>query len=248
MWDDAQRYREMGLSILPIRDGTKEPAISWKPLTERHPTEYEIQRWFVETRNGIAIVCGQISRVVALDADCRETTEFIWNNLPRTPMMTRSSPGKGHMYYRIQEGQQVPTRIKVDGMRLDIKAESSYCLAAHSIHPDTGEPYQRIGSWKLEDVPYFDPKWISTEKRSVTRESVGRLRSYLAKVESIQGTNGSAGLVRAAAICRDKGLSEAEAMIELLWWNQLPVVNPAWSERELARAVTRTYARRTKCG
>ena len=44
--------------------------------------------------------------------------------------------------------------------------------ASNAVVDADREPYQRIGSWKLEDVPYFDPKWIPAEKRSITRESV----------------------------------------------------------------------------
>jgi len=110
-------------------------------------------------------------------------------------------------------------------------------------HCVTGKPYERVGSWKLEDVPYFDPKWIGEEKRPITRDAVKRIRGYLAKVESIEGKKGSSGLVRAAAVCRDAGLSEAEAMVELLWWNEQSVVCPHWSHIELARAITRTYVK-----
>ncbi len=103
-----------------------------------------------------------------------------------------------------------------------------------------------LGNWRMCRTSI--PSGFLLRNDQSHENQLGRLRSYLAKVESIQGKNGSSGLVRAVAICRDKGLSEAEAMIDLLWWNQQSVVNPSWPEREVARAVTRTYARRRTCG
>lgn len=78
-------------------------------------------------------------------------------------------------------------------------------------------------------------------RREVVRKQVNNVRAYLAKVVSIEGQHGSHGLVRAAAICRDAGLSESEATIELLHWNSLPVVSPPWPHEEIARAVTRVF-------
>ena len=96
----------------------------------------------------------------------------------------------------------------------------------------------------LEELSPF-PECLFPDARramaSLVRDEIHRLDGYLARVESHQGHNGSAGLVRAAAICRDAGLSEAETMCKLLWWNQLPVVAPPWSNLELARAVTRVF-------
>ena len=80
-----------------------------------------------------------------------------------------------------------------------------------------------------------------------TREEVRRLDAYLAKIESKQGQHGSHGLVRAASVCRDAGLSESEATIKMLEWNLGPTVSPPWSHQEIARAITRVY-RKEKSG
>ena len=62
-----------------------------------------------------------------------------------------------------------------------------------------------------------------------TREEIRRLDAYLAKIESKQGQHGSHGLVRAASVCRDAGLSESEATIKMLEWNSGPTVCPPWN-------------------
>jgi hypothetical protein len=247
MLDDACLYRDLGFSILPLCGKT--PALPhWKHLTQRYPTGAELEDWFQHSRHNIGIICGRISGVIALDGDCADIVTWIEKNLPATPMMTRSSEQKRHFYYRIEPGQIIPPRVKVSGMQLDVRGEVSYCVAAHSIHPETGEPYQRVGSWKLSDVPLFDPSWMEADPMQsvISRKHVKNIDGYLAKVESIQGKNGSAGLVRACAICRDSGISEAEAMVKLIRWNQSGAAKPPWALDSLARAVTRTYAKRQK--
>jgi hypothetical protein len=128
----------------------------------------------------------------------------------------------------------------------DIKG-SGYVVAPPSVFQDSGilHPYLYVKGyeWKLPK-PFPDHLFEDTRKevkRTLTRDKVKDLRSYLAKIESIQGANGSAGLVRAAAVCRDAGVPEAEAMMYLMGWNLGPTVSPKWTPIELARAITNTY-------
>lgn len=153
----AFEYRDMGLSVLPLRG--KKPEFPWRHLTERRPTYAEIKEWFGQGDTNIGIICGRLSQVVALDADSKETAEYLLEALPHTEMMTATSKGR-HFYYRIDEGQAVPPRVRVNGMLLDVRGEASYCVACPSIHPEDGRPYRRLGSWNLDDVPLFDADWI----------------------------------------------------------------------------------------
>ncbi len=157
-----------------------------------------------------------------------------------------------HFWYQIEDGQVVPPRVRIAGLELDVRGEVSYALEPPSIS-SAGKPYRQIGNWNLKDVPYLDERWVEAvigtplpTCPATSRTRIRNVASYLKKVESIQGQNGSAGLVRAAAICRDNGLSEAEAMAQLAEWNHGPAVTPAWSLDELARAVTRIYAMATE--
>jgi len=114
-------------------------------------------------------------------------------------------------------------------------------------------PNSVVKDWQYRFVEGFElhldrllpfPEELFPEVRKtvkITREKIRKLDAYLAKVESVQGKHGSFGLVRAAAICRDTGLTEAETTIKLLWWNTLPVVSPPWSHEELARAISNTF-------
>jgi hypothetical protein len=209
----------------------------------RRPTDAEMLMWFYGGQHNIGIICGQISGIMAFDADSWDIAERLEREFPPTGMQTKTAKGK-HFFYRLRLGQRVPSRVRVNQVMLDLRAEGSYGAAAPSVHPETGHQYERIGSWDLKDVPFFDPSWVEMlepEGRSLSRKEIRNLDGYLARVESLQGANGSAGLVRACALCRDAGLTEAEAMVKLIVWNQSPVVQPPWSMDELARAVSRTY-------
>jgi len=246
--EDALFYRQRGLSILPIRPETKAPALdSWKFLQERLPTGEEIVRWWQHTRDGIAILCGSVSGVIAVDADSPAKAEELCKRLPRTEMMTRSSPGKGHLYYRIAEGIVIPTRIRIGGLPVDLKGEGSYCLAAPSIHPNTGKPYERRGSWDIGRVPWFDPAWIdavvpsrpripaklaSDEVDVLTR--ITRARAYLARLEpAVAGKGGHKRTMYAAACLVQKfGLTVEQAWPLILEFNDRQCF-PKWTAREL---------------
>lgn len=244
---DARFYRERGLSIVPIRAGTKAAAVDWKHFQERLPTDEEIERWWATTRHGIAIVCGRVSGMIAVDCDSPAKSDELYRKLPRTEAMMRSSPGKGHLYYRIAEGVVIPTRIRLAGMLVDIKAEGSYCLAAHSIHPVTGHPYERIGSWDMEKVPYFDPSWIAAPTPRETRipdrlvgdevdvlTRIARARAYLTRLEpAVAGQGGHNRTMYAAGCLVQKfGLTIEQAWPLLLEFNDTKC-SPKWTAREL---------------
>ncbi|MCH9789181.1 MAG: hypothetical protein K0U82_00070 [Planctomycetes bacterium] len=93
-----------------------------------------------------------------------------------------------------------------------------------------------------DELPPFRSEYVKQiQKPQQIKNTIANIRAYIAKIESIEGKNGSAGLVRAAAKCRDAGLNESETTIELLHWNRGSTVNPPWSEPEIARAVTRVF-------
>lgn len=243
---DAKFYRERGLSIVPIRAGTKAAAVDWKHLQERLPTDEEIEQWWAQTRHGIAIVCGRVSGVIAVDCDSPEKSRELYGKLPRTEAMTRSSTGKGHLYYRIAEGVVIPTRIRLAGMLVDLKGKGGYCLAAHSIHPETRKPYKRIGSWDMEKVPYFDPSWIEAEVPQRPRipdklagddvdvlRRIMRARAYIARAEPAVAEHGGHNKTMYVAGCliQKFGLTAEQAWPLMLEYNER--CQPPWSAKEL---------------
>jgi hypothetical protein len=244
--EDAAFSRERGISIIPL-DGKRPPSgFSWKPYTERFATKEEIQAW-AENYSNLGNICGRISGLVGLDADSLAVARMLYDTLPRTAMMTRSSEGKGHFYYRLAEGQVIPPRVRINGMQLDIRGEVSYLVSPWSIHPESGRRYERVGSWDLKDVPFFDPSWIDAalpqprrmpdrlagdEVDVLTR--IARARSYLAKLDpAVSGAGGHNRTMYAAGCLVQKfGLTIEQAWPLLLEYNDTKC-SPKWTAREL---------------
>ena len=201
MLDDARFYRSQGFSLLPLHGKT--PALRhWKHLTERYPTDEELIRWFRDTRNNIAIICGAISSVIAFDADSAEMADRIAKELPPTEMRTRTAKGM-HFFYRLEKGQYVPPRVRVNQLMLDVRGEASYVVAAPSIHPETQRPYERVGTWELQQVPYFSASWISVVGRDTpsVQRNVKTPLSYISRIRAVSGQAAPTPLFAPPASC-----------------------------------------------
>jgi hypothetical protein len=242
MLEDARYYQDLGFSQLPLTG--KVPALDhWIHLTQRRPTDAELLLWFYNARYNIGIICGHISGIVALDADSHEIADRLARELPPTDMKTRTAKGM-HFFYRLEPGQNVPSRVRVNKMLLDIRSEASYVVAAPSIHPETRKPYERVGSWDLQKVPFFSTSWLDDFETDAVfvRRNVRNPLSYITHIRALSGSGGSNATFRAGCILRDAGLSEAEALAALIEWNQTNA-EPQWTVKELLHKVQNVFSK-----
>jgi putative DNA primase/helicase len=76
--------REAGLYVIPIRpDGTKRPALEWKPF-KSEMVDVEVIRDWAETGDyeGVAVICGAISgNLEMLELEGRAIADGIWDEL-----------------------------------------------------------------------------------------------------------------------------------------------------------------------
>ena len=198
-----------GFSIVPVRPGTKRPEIEWRPYQDQRPDISELESWWQDhPERGIAIVCGAISGIVVVDCDDAVAEQWALAHLPATEMRVRTGSGKLHLYYR-HPGVVVPPRVKVetgDGhtFNMDVRGDGSIIVTAPTIHPTTGEPYLRDGTWPAVDqLPVYAPTWFSssthTSSTGTSTGSDGRVREG--------GRNDY--LYRRGCALRGLGLSEA---------------------------------------
>jgi hypothetical protein len=175
----ARKYVAAGLSVLPIRRGTKEPASellprvydedqgktrpSWRMYQERQPNDWELKSWFGKTDAGIAIVCGQVSGgLVVIDFELpdwyeqwRETVLVVLDKdaLEGLPIV---ATGKGrHVYFRMDD--PVSNRKLATSNReviAETRGQGGYVLAPPSLHP-SGTFYELL-SGDLGDIPLLD--------------------------------------------------------------------------------------------
>jgi hypothetical protein len=71
MANDVTSYTAAGFNPIPIiPNGTKCPAVEWKPYQTQRATPAELKKWFGKRKHGIGIVCGPISgNLLVIDFD-----------------------------------------------------------------------------------------------------------------------------------------------------------------------------------
>jgi len=121
-------YHSLGWSIIPIKANSKLPAIgSWSEFQKRRATLAELEQWFGRGNFNIALVCGEISGVAAIDDDTYKTQG---NQIKLVSTLTQNSPSGGkHYFFQCPEGLRPAVNAE---LAVDIRANGSYVLLAPS--------------------------------------------------------------------------------------------------------------------
>lgn len=125
----GQYYLKRGLSVIPFRKDKSGSCLSkWKPYQEHHAAPEDIKGWFEKRFSDqyIAIVTGQISKILVVDCDTQEAYEQICEHLPEsliTPIC--KSPHGYHIYFKYRKGL-VSRRYCQD---VDVKTDGG-CICA----------------------------------------------------------------------------------------------------------------------
>lgn len=134
--DFALGYAKRSLSVIPVKENSKEPLFSWKEFQERRASEEEINWWWFTTpASNVAIVTGRISRLAVLDCDGGAGALTLSTlSLPPTPCV--KTPHGTHLYFSIPPAMGVVKTIPQGGWGLkgcELKAEGGYVLAPPSV-------------------------------------------------------------------------------------------------------------------
>jgi hypothetical protein len=140
-------YVSYGLSVIPLKPGEKVPLVKWEKYQEEPPAIAEVQKWFKDTNNNIAIVCGKVSgNLVVIDFDDTEVYKEFFKELDAElkGIITNTwvvRTGKGlHIYLRVDSDKPVKSGKMA---KVDIKGEGGYVVAPPSLHP-SGKRYEFI--------------------------------------------------------------------------------------------------------
>lgn len=156
----AMRYRTNGCSVIPLRAGEKRPQVRWTEFQTRRPTSDEIRRWWTDTPDaGVAIICGTVSGLIALDVDPRNgaNTSLKGLELPVGPA-ARTGGGGEHFLMAMGAGPVGSVKGLLPGV--DLQADGSYIVAPPSIHP-SGHPYSWLPGRALGEAPLGSmPSWV----------------------------------------------------------------------------------------
>jgi hypothetical protein len=219
------------------------PLIGKKPYhshwREIQSTADDIRHWISEGFQSFGVIT---EKLAVVDCDDMETARAFFRQYRSKIKSIVLTPRPGvHFYFRNDGSISNRQHVQCGGMTYDIRGVGGYAVAAGSI--TTGEyvfadGYDEVDPRKLEP---FDESWSPRSGSPlITRGRINDVRSYVMRIDSVSGQQGSRGLVRAAAVCRDNGLTESEATVLMLQWNQKKAL-PSWSEQELTRAISRTY-------
>lgn len=230
---------DFGFSVIPVGEN-KVPAIKWAEYQDRKPDYSEIVDWPLYN---LGIVTGAISGIVVVDCDSREAANRFWNEVSHTSVIVESKRGI-HFYFR-HPGVDVMNGCKVNGY-YDVRGDGGYVLAPPSLHSE-GQY-----SWKsepktiqdIEELPVFDPSWRPEFKpKEFDNRKITDAVAYISKIYPVstkyhpESGNGRDRLTfRAACVLRDGGLSESEALLAIMRWNQTNVTPPE-SDTELLRKI-----------
>lgn len=150
----ALELRRHGLNVLPLRSGTKRPALAWEEYQQRWPDlETEIVPQFARADiGGYFVVAGSVSRLVVIDCDSDVAVEH-WRQqlgdvLDRTTC-ARTPSGGLHFWFRLPQDVALASwAVHRDGLDFDIQAEGKGVVAP----PGPGRSWER-GPEQLLDAP-----------------------------------------------------------------------------------------------
>jgi len=137
--EQALAYYDQGLTIIPLKQGDKTPALeTWLEYEKERPSREQTESWFSSNNVNIGIICGDVSNgLVVQDFDSEEAfTKFFGGN---TDEIQADAPtirtGRGiHVWYRTEEPGI--RSFRVEELKMDLKANGGYVVAPPSIHPN----------------------------------------------------------------------------------------------------------------
>ena len=224
---------EESYRFIPLLKGGKNPAA--KAWQHSNYQADDIRDWLKQNLN-----IGRIDdRTATLDFESYSEARLwfkTWN--PRKVLLVLTRRGV-HMTFNAMN-KEIRNAVNVNG-KYDIRAGGNgYCVFPPSMVK--GFTYKLVDGWDTTDpekLDTFRDDWLPKHGK-VDRSVVFDASKYIAKIVSEQGANGSGQLLRACCKLRDANLTQAEAMLEIIRWNETNAI-PSWSDAELLRCIRRAY-------
>ncbi len=181
----AERYLELGWSIIPLHLNDKKPAIEWKEFQDRQPTEAEVAKWFDEgvpdgnggliKTFGLAVITGAVSKLVVVDCDHQDAIAYAVNEGGCwSPLGVKTTRGQ-HFYFR-HAGAPVQNKAGGSGhdwpdvKGLDLRGDGGYVVIPPTVKYKDGVGVHAY-SWSdenLEDALFNIPEWKGMKARAVS--------------------------------------------------------------------------------
>ncbi len=233
----------------------KVPAEKWRHLYAAPRTVEDIQRGWRETF-GIAVITREPLVVIDVDDGAIAADILERCGLKDAPIC-RTPSGGLHAHGLLRKGVERSRTIKVKGEDADLLTGIGLSI----IPPTPGYEWLGPGLPALDELPKCKVAWTRERTKKAARiilspagSAVGEVRdslsrianpeAYCLKIPSVQGQNGSKGLVRVVCVMRDAGRTPEQTLAFLrdVWNAQCAV--PPWSEGEIVYAINRHFGKR----
>ncbi len=141
----ALKYREHGITVIPIPARSKAAKVKWASFEKEQPTEKTLRRWFRKQQVGMAILLGSnSSRWICRDFDI-ESSYYAWacEIGPAASQFPTVKTDRGyHVYAQTSTQLELTCKPFDDG---ELRVSCCYTLLPPSIHPD-GSTYNWLGN------------------------------------------------------------------------------------------------------
>jgi len=237
-YTQAFQYIQNGWSIVPVQPKSKMPLISWAEFQTRKPTDQELQTWFLNTENNVAVVTGRASGIVVIDCekDCNKTgIEF-----PET-LSADSGGGGKHYFFKYPADVEVKTRQRIKE-KMDLLADVALCTISPSIHP-SGTAYK----WNLTSKGWFLaelPKWVLEESEKISAAEKDWEKIMAGSPDGYRGTDAASVIGKLLTHFPEKDWNGAAWNLFLSWgkscdppleFQRLKTTYESIAKRELAK-------------
>lgn len=226
---------QRGVPTIPLRPRSKVAFIhGWEEAATVDPHQIKVWDAQYPDANGASVAQGKLGGVWFFEIDSPEVLKRIetetGQKIPST-YRVRSSPGRGHFYFR-----QTPESIAMGNISQGFvkntdwsaRVDRQYVVAPGSIHPKTGDPYTPLREEPIIDAPQWLLNWLQSQK--VEKKTLATTEGA-APVIAEGGRN--TWLTREAGKLRQaSGLNEDELAMILLRKNQESCIPPL-SEEEV---------------
>lgn len=243
-------YMDHGYNVIPILPLTKLPPIRWKEYQTRLATRDEWRVWADEfTSCNLAVVCGEVGRVVVVDADNAEAEQFCRLHMTTTPFRVRTRKGV-HFYYR-HPGRPIKSRARAhDALLIDIRGDGGLATGLGSIH-ETGHCYALDGDTDIRsvlDLPIYQPEWFpepvakpQTPPPSLGGDNFERATKYAMRVDGAgSGGRNFQAFRLSACLVKDFALTYDQAWKIMEDWNRR--CDPPLDQQELLGVIKSAVA------
>lgn len=252
----ALKLAEQGFHVFPIKEGSKEPAISGWP--HRATTDPEqIEKWWSKhygNRNiGIATEASGLL-VVDLDDKSGKTGSQKYAALADShghvdTLMVQTPTGGAHLYFTVPQGLTLRSSANLLADGIDTRGAGGFVVAPGS------ETHQGVYTEIIETEIAECPSWIAKLLQRPSRPKASDLatiqldseidiqaaRELLMQAEpAIEGEGGDDRTYKVACHLHDLGISVTKG-VQLLseFWNGR--CNPPWSIEDLTEKMNRAY-------